>query len=385
MGKETVAHPPTKTRSPTGPFMNVSSDILTPTVLASGSSENSHNQIVPHPSFKNSTSFNLADFENEQDPFDNLELKTLDDMAELNKVLQGAHKVEPVPNKGQNEEMDTSATEQQALTNSVNIEDQSRTNVQTTSQDPQNASQVNNQEDESSFMESVPLNIKDVEYPDFDSLETPDNSLSDPSHSIASQQIRDNTSVTYSSDSPAVDSHGQVNIQTGSYASVSFSNRTVPQTEAAHDSQRNGGPYSYNPVSSVANSYTNQHQSSPPGAVTQNSASNSHGYNNYSMSSDKQTNSCSPQQSVINGPTQYMPYGNNPWSSSEVSSSSWSAQTSGKLSTNQWEPPKNYSANPWNVPSTSSNSTNPWGKYHCYNPGYKPMGTSKCICKFFVQ
>ena len=373
-GKETVSQPPAETRSPTGPFMNVSSDILTPTVLASGSNENSHSQIVPHPSLANSTSFNLADFENEQDPFDNLELKTLDDMAELNKVLQGAQTVEPVPNKGQNEEKETSATEQQTLTTSVDIKEQSRTNVQTTSQGPQNASQINNQVDKASFQESVPLNIKDVEYPDFDSLETPDSSLSDPSHSIASQQMRDNTSVTYSSDGTAVDSHGQVSIQTGSYASVSFSNRKVPQTQASHDPQRSGSQYSYNPVSSVANSYTNQQQSSPPGAVTQNTVSNSHGYNNYSISSDKQTNSCSPQQSVINGPTQYMPYGNNPWSSSEVSSSPWSAQASGKPSTNPWEPPKNYSTNPWDVPSTSSNSTNPWGNVTATTQGTNPWG-----------
>ena len=369
-GQEPTVRPPAETRSPTGPFMNVSSYILTPTVLASRPNENSHSQIVPHTSLTNSASFNLADFENEQDPFDNLELKTLDDMAELNKVLQGARTTEPVTNQGQNEEKNVSVIEQQTIITSVDKKEQSRTNALTTSGGPENTSQINNQVDKSSFQEPVPLNIKDVEYPDFDTLETPDNSLSDPPNSIASQQMRDNPSVTCSSDSSAPDSHGQVSIQTGSYASVSFSNRKVPQTQAAHDSQ------SYKPVSSVANSYTNQQQSSPPGAVSQNTVSNSHGYNNYSMNSNKPSTSCSPQQSVINGPTQYMPCGNYPWSSSGVSSNHWSAQGSGKLSTNPWEPPKNYSTNPWDVPSTSSNSTNPWGNItattQCTNPWGPP-------------
>ena len=354
--------------------MNVSSDILTPTVLASGPNENSHSHIVPHTSLTNSASFNLADFENEQDPFDNLELKTLDDMAELNKVLQGARTAEPVTSQRQDEEKNISVIEQQTIITSVDKKDQSRSNVLTTSRGPENTSHINNQVDESSFQEPVPLNIKDVEYPDFDTLETPDNSLSDPPNSIASQQMRDNTSVTYSSDSTAVDSHGQVSIQTGSYASVSFSNRKVPQTQAAHDSQRSGSPYSYKSVSSVANTYSNQQQSSPPGAVSQNTVSNSHGYNNYSMNSNKPSTSCSPQQSVINGPTQYMPYGNDPWSSSGVSSNHWSAQASGKQSTNPWEPPKNYSTNPWDVPSTSSNSTNPWGNITATTHGTNPWG-----------
>lgn len=42
------------------------------------------------------SSFNPADFENEQDPFDNMELKTLDDMKELNQVLQNVQNVTEV-------------------------------------------------------------------------------------------------------------------------------------------------------------------------------------------------------------------------------------------------------------------------------------------------
>ena len=357
-----------KTGSPTGPFMNVSSDILTPTVLAcaSVSKENAINQIVPHPSLANSTSFNLADFENEQDPFDNLELKTLDDMAELNKVLQGAQTVEPVTTQKQGELSDASTSKQQDT--AVNQHEHVKTNEGTTSQV---ARPSNDQADRSSFQQPAPLDIKDVEYPDFDTLETPDVSLSDPSYSIASQQMRDNTSVTNSSSSGMVDSHGQVSIQAGSYASVSFSNRKVPQTQAPQDPHRGGSPYSYNPVSSVANSYTNQQQSSVPSQVSQNTVSNSHGYN-YNMNSSKQDSS--QHQSVINGPTQYMPYGSNPWSSSGVSTNQWSAHASSKLSNNTWTPPKNYSTNPWGVPSTSTNTTNPWGNVPATTQNTNPWG-----------
>lgn len=46
------------------------------------------NNPVVRKTLPSASSFNPADFENELDPFDNLELKTLDDMKELDKVLQ---------------------------------------------------------------------------------------------------------------------------------------------------------------------------------------------------------------------------------------------------------------------------------------------------------
>ena len=363
-GKEVVAPAPVKSVGPNGPFMNVSLDILTPTVLASGSSDSSQNKMVPHQSLANSTSFNLADFENEQDPFDNLELKTLDDMAELNKVLQGAQTAKAVTGQKQAETRDTSPIEQHDQTNSktssVNSE-QSKTNTDTALQMNQTAGQVNNRVDGgTSFHQPAPLNIKDVEYPDFDTLETPETSLTDPSYSTASQNMRDNTSATYSNDTSTVGSHGQVHIQPGSFSSVSFSNRKDPQNQAevAQNSQRSGSPYSYNPLPPVGNSYTNQQQSSAQSAATQS------GYN-YSINSNKENGSSSQrQQSVINGLTQYMPYGNNPWSSSGVSNNPWSSQTSDKLSTNNWQPPQSYAtSNPWDPPATS---TNPWGPPSVY-------------------
>ena len=376
-GKEVVAPAPVKSVGPNGPFMNVSLDILTPTVLASDPSDNSENKMVPHQPLANSTSFNLADFENEQDPFDNLELKTLDDMAELNKVLQGAQTVETVVGQKHAESNDCSSLVQQgqanANTSSV-VGKQSKTNTENALHTNQQAdSKGSRSYDEASFQQSVPLNIKDVEYPDFDTLETPETSLDDPSCSTASQYVHDNTSVTYSNDSSTVDSQAQAQIQTGSFASVSFSTKKAPQTQAqaVQNSQRSGSPYSYNSLPPVANTYCNQQHSSAQSAATQS------GYN-YSMSSNKQNDSNSQhQQSVINGLTQYMPCGNNPWSSAEVSNSTWSSQTSNKISTNNWVPPKSYtSSNPWDPPATSANpwagasstvdSTNPWGPPSLY-------------------
>lgn len=71
------------------PFRHVlHNNILVPTPIADGASA-----IANHASEKPGYAIDLHDFESEQDPFDNLELEVLDDMAELNKVLQGAQPV----------------------------------------------------------------------------------------------------------------------------------------------------------------------------------------------------------------------------------------------------------------------------------------------------
>lgn len=64
--------------------------ILTPLPAPSMGAANASSQ-PPHPSH----GFNLADFEREEDPFDKLELKTLDDKEELRSILQAQPQTKP--------------------------------------------------------------------------------------------------------------------------------------------------------------------------------------------------------------------------------------------------------------------------------------------------
>ena len=72
---------------PAVPFFHglSSGGILVPTRIASESKDKLSEKKAPK------AAFNIADFEREQDPFENMELKVLDDMEELNKVLQASN------------------------------------------------------------------------------------------------------------------------------------------------------------------------------------------------------------------------------------------------------------------------------------------------------
>ncbi len=353
--------PKEKTASQNGPFVNVTADILMPTVMPSKSGPN--DSVLP---MANSTSFNLADFENEQDPFENLELKTLDDMAELNKVLQGA-------------QSNNAGSKQNHVSEKEEVEPSPEA-IQHAAASGQATSQQSSQQDKSM---QRPVNIKDVEYPDFDTLETPDVSLSDQSYSISSQRVRVPDSYTS-------ENQRQVHIQPGTYSAVSFSNRK-PE-DPGPDSQRSCSPRSYNPLPPID---TSSSLGISAQATTQNtgnryaiSSSHGHSYNHDNLvTNPKQSQSLTgsqQQSSVINGLTQYTAFGGgNPWTSSSATTttSPWSTQAANKTSGSPaWQPLKSYTTpSPWNPPRTSAGygnatwsdpaptqSTNPWGPPSLY-------------------
>ena len=74
--------------------------ILVPTVL-SNSAPSNNNTTAQATSSANSQ-FDLSDFERAQDPFDTMELKVLDDRAELSKVLQVTHPASQAATEGSN-------------------------------------------------------------------------------------------------------------------------------------------------------------------------------------------------------------------------------------------------------------------------------------------
>ena len=354
---ETCKIPDTDKRaSPSGAFMNVSLDILTPTVLANTKAQGK--TVAPEKSLANSAAFNLADFENEEDPFDILERKTLDDMVELNKVLQGAQNAEGVA-----QEVNTTTT------------DSEEPLAETDQSAAQSAHQVNvvpPGQPDAIVHQAAPLDIKDVEYPDFDTLETPDVSLSDPSYSIP-QQNRDNATGSYSGQ---LDSQGQVNIHTGNYSSVSFSNKKPAQASAVQNNDRTENAHGYSPLPPIANpAYsTNEQRGTVSNTSSQHLSPKTHVYG-----SAKHTSTDSQQQhSVINGLTQYSSHGNNPWSSAVSNNNPWAMQAGNKNTANSWQPPKSYTtSNPWNPNATTYNqnpwtaqtttqSTNPWGPPSLY-------------------
>ena len=393
--------PPTANTAlqPSGPYMNRNMDILMPTVLTgpSGAEKGQISAPLPNTAVR-STSFNLADFENEQDPFDNLELKTLDDMAELNKVLQGAQG--PKAQSDNQTRPASGAPTQQGQAGQ--IAEHASTEQQQSQSQPANPSASSFHQTQVaaatqalrdlSVQQPTALNIKDVEYPDFDSLETPDISLTDPSYSIASQNS-DATQVKYSMSGAPNHDQSQVYIQSGSFPSVSFSNRENSQVTAqgsqvmgqsqgsasmTSSSQRTGSPYNYAPMPPISTAgytppqpiQTLHHQQA--GSSQQQGAhyniNSSQTYTNYNANSNKPLDTNAQQQSVINGLNtslasrgfpQYTPY-NNPWGLPPTSSAA--------NSSNPWAPAQSSSqvggsnTNPWSGSSgTQLTSTNPWG------------------------
>ena len=79
--------------APTGPSTQpfLSSDILMPTIMPAASTEKDRPEVRRSPS-----SFDIADFETVQDPFESMELKVLNDREELNKMLSCAQPSGPV-------------------------------------------------------------------------------------------------------------------------------------------------------------------------------------------------------------------------------------------------------------------------------------------------
>ena len=396
----TTPHPSAGTAlQPSGPYMNRNMDILMPTVLTGPSGSEKGQITAPVPSTAvRSTSFNLADFENEQDPFDNLELKTLDDMAELNKVLQGAQGPKSQPENQDGPSIGSSTQQGQA----VQTTEYTSTEQQQSQSQPANPSASSFQQtqvaaatqalSDLSVQQPTALNIKDVEYPDFDSLETPDISLTEHSYSIASQKT-DATQVKYSMSGASNQDQSQVYIESGSYPSVSFSNRGNSQVTGqgpqvmgqgqgpasmAGSSQRTGSPYNYAPMPPISTAGYTPPQSIPTlhhqqaGSSQQQGAhfnmNSSQAYTNYNANSNKPLDTNAQQQSVINGLNtslasrgfpQYTPY-NNPWGLPPTSNTA--------NSTNPWAPAQSSSqvagtnTNPWTGSSgTQLTSTNPWG------------------------
>jgi hypothetical protein len=67
----------------------LSTNMLVPTPIGAPASQKASTPVK--------SNFNVADFERESDPFDNLELQTLNEMEELNKVLSGTSSAPPAP------------------------------------------------------------------------------------------------------------------------------------------------------------------------------------------------------------------------------------------------------------------------------------------------
>ena len=91
--------PPLPPPKPDQIFANLGHGILQPTPISMVMKQASgqvKGQVQP-----NQTSFNIADFEREQDPFDNVTLKVIDDMAELKSVLQPADQLQAHPGPSQ--------------------------------------------------------------------------------------------------------------------------------------------------------------------------------------------------------------------------------------------------------------------------------------------
>ena len=94
-------------------------DILTPVPINSQSAS-AHESDAKRGASTNKASFDLADFEREQDPFDNLEMKTLNDMVELNKVLMGAQATNSVSANNPNQTVNHFSQPQQQQATTTN-------------------------------------------------------------------------------------------------------------------------------------------------------------------------------------------------------------------------------------------------------------------------
>ena len=123
----------------------------------------------------------LRDFEREQDPFENLELKTLNDMEELDKVLQKAQEsVKLTDNVNVTLSDNTSnPTENRAVPQGVlhpgyqesSSKDNISNNMTTNPFEPVNS------QDQKKQVSNIGSNLKNIEYPSLDSLPDNQNSL----------------------------------------------------------------------------------------------------------------------------------------------------------------------------------------------------------------
>ena len=131
------------------PFMNLGLDILTPVPIAPREKREDSTSSSSKPGV-----IDLTDFENEQDPFDNMELKVLNDREELNKMslgVQASPTVQPHCETGQPPPLVANGT--------TNLEPQPPGGAmqrQTTGQPPPGGA----------------VNLKDVDYPDIDSYDS---------------------------------------------------------------------------------------------------------------------------------------------------------------------------------------------------------------------
>ena len=277
------AHNPSQTSVPNvgqsvaiASFLNVGSDILTPMQIQAA---NSNTVVEERPDVKRTTSFNLADFENEQDPFDNLELKVLDDMEELNKVLSLAPQPEVI-----HDQTNEAATD--------NAKFSSDTAVQLdTGQD--------DQLEEALVAEYNQRSLKDVEYPDIDSLSSYDDSLANDQANSKS----DNTN------NPTPYSNGEVQVypQTGALFHNDFNANAFNRLPPIGVSQYGVQPLQYYANSSQGTSVGSQVQN-PQLQVSDTSSNSQSGITIYNQHSVGFTTngymSHVPQNELANAPSE---------------------------------------------------------------------------------
>ena len=125
------------------PFMNLGSTILTPMPINSGHKRQESGSNKAQAGF-----IDLKDFENVQDPFENMELKVLNDREELNKMVFA---VQPLPPTESNSLTPSDSTNPGPVNSSLGSE----------SQDPSRPSPP-----------GTPINLKDVDYPELESLDS---------------------------------------------------------------------------------------------------------------------------------------------------------------------------------------------------------------------
>ncbi len=157
-------------------FVNLGSSMLVPTPFSASNATNSHQGAALNQMYASSSPFDLQDFENVQDPFENLELKTLNDIELLDKVLQATQPVLP---------SETVAPPQVE----ANAHNSPPGDSQTVA--------VSDETEVKTLIEPPHMDLKDVDYPEIESLSltdlcvggydvTPQNTENHPQTSAAS-------------------------------------------------------------------------------------------------------------------------------------------------------------------------------------------------------